>query len=123
MKQFNKQNVTQLRQELTEVLTELGKKHNLTFNIGNISYDNASVHCKNFSVGIEGAVSPKMLMLSSKLGFNGSAYGGKFTHDGEEFTIISLKPKNKRSIIAKGKSGQYAFPKRMVENANPELFA
>jgi len=121
--EFNRSNVKQLRNELDAVLQEFAEKNNLSINIGNISFDNASVKCKNFSIGVKGAVSPTMLRLSSGLGFKGSAYGQTFETQGNTYTITSLKPHNKRQIIAVDSNGSsYAFPKRMVETAAPELF-
>ncbi len=120
--EFNRSNVKQLRNELDAILQEFAEKNNLTVNIGNITFDNASVKCKNFSIGVKGAVSPTMLRLSNGLGFKGSAYGQTFTTQGETFTIKSLKPNNKRQIIAESDKGSYAFPKKMVQTAAPELF-
>ena len=121
-KEFNRTNVKQLRNELDAVLQEFANKNNLKIDLGNISFDNASVKCKNFSIGVNGAVSPTMMRLSGKLGFIGSAYGQTFKTQGQTFTITSLKPHNKRQIIAESNKGMYAFPKTMVEAAAPELF-
>lgn len=121
--EFNRTNVKQLRNELDAILQEFADKNNLKIDLGNISFDNASVKCKNFSIGVKGAVSPTMIRISKQLGFKGSAYGQTFENQGQSYTITSLKPHNKRQIIAVTTTGQsYAFPKRMVETAAPELF-
>jgi len=120
--QFDKSEVKRLRAELTEVLNQFAEKRNLKINLGNISYDNATVSCKSFSVSCNGAVSPKQLQISSRVGFKGNAYGQTFECQGKTFTITSLKPHNKRQIIAESEGSSYAFPKSMVRAAKPELF-
>ena len=120
--QFDQSEVKRLRAELSEVLNKFAEQRNLKLDLANTSYDNATVHCKSFTVSCNGAVSPQQLRISSKVGFKGNAYGQTFKSQGQTFTITKLKPHNKRQIIAESNGSSYAFPKRMVETAAPELF-
>jgi hypothetical protein len=120
--QFDKSEVKRLRAELSEVLNKFAEQRNLKIDLGNISFDNATVNCKSFTVSCNGASSPQQLRISSKVGFKGNAYGQTFKTQGQTFTITKLKPHNKRQIIAESNKGMYAFPKTMVEAAAPELF-
>jgi hypothetical protein len=123
-KEFNKANVKDLRADINSLLESYAAENNLTINIGNISYDNATVSCKGFLVAIKGASSPKRLRISKLTGFNANAYDETFVHDGDTYKITALKPKNKRQVVAVNEAGQsFIFPKNMVFNARPDLKA
>jgi|GEM_PF-6870098 len=92
---FNKQNLPTFRQEINEALEIIAKRHNVSMNIGNISFNSYEFTTK---------ITCKSLTKSEPIlkEYNGIKLGDRFRLNHKLFEVIDFKPNRpKNDVIIK----------------------
>lgn len=116
MKKFTPNTVKNHHLAINALIEKYAKDNGLTYKPGNVVYDTNTMNFKGITLKLDGVTSAKDISDSNRLGYSDSIIGKTFTHDGEKYKIVELKPRNKMPIIAtdisSGKS--YRFPASLV---------
>lgn len=100
MKEFTRQNLKKLREEIDGALEKVAKKNNIMLSIGSISFNDDEFHTKLTALvnRVEGQ-SVKEAKYKADLekngflfGISGKDYGKTFFSNGETFKLVGLAP-------------------------------
>jgi small-conductance mechanosensitive channel len=113
---FNKENLKNIRQDITESLKEISEKYGIEISVGNISYHETQMSFPVKAIVLNENTNGKKEMFKRACVFYGlteSDFGKRFVSNSKTFEVDGLDPKkNKYPLIAKcltdGK--KYKFP-------------
>lgn len=133
MKTFDRNELGLLRKDISDMLSVIAKKHNITLSIGNISFSATEFHTKltgktnGFGViGNDKVKDSKFEYGILKLGLPKNIIGKSFTSNNKKYIITEIAPNRpKYPIIAKSLADgkQYKFTKdTVVKNLSIDEF-
>jgi len=126
MKQFTRQNLKTLRQEIDKALATVCKKNGIALSIGNISFSEDTFRTK-LEAAIIGADTSGMSLneiqmkkdlaaYGSMFGISEKDYGKAFMSNGSRYTLVGLKPSRpKYPVIGMSARGtRYKFQEAVL---------
>lgn len=128
MKSFNKQNLQEVRVDITLALQEVAKKHGIQLAIGNISFSDTSFTAKMTALitdATEAPMSGEQVKWAKAFTNHAFSFGMQSSDLGKEvvlgsktYTIAGARPRANRPIVLKTSTGVFhAFEAYVVKSA------
>jgi len=122
--EFDRPTIKRLRSEIDDALLELSEKYGIEIKTGSASFSNTNVTFKLelATVGSDGEVNTKEMddfrHNAWRFGLSEDDLGKEFTHRGNRYRVVGMKPRSpKYPIIAEriGDGARFKFPSGVLK--------